>query len=105
MALVAEQRDAANGERQILAVGRMTKIFGANEAEVAVLVSDNWHGRGLGTELLSRLLKVGADEGLARLSADILPDNREIMRVCEKLGFKLKHSLEDEVVKAEFTVA
>jgi hypothetical protein len=26
------------------------------------------------------------------------------MRVCEKLGFTLKHSLDDEVVRAEFTV-
>jgi acetyltransferase len=38
------------------------------------------------------------------LTADILPDNREVMRVCEKLGFTLKHSLDDEVVRAEFTV-
>ena len=34
--------------------------------------------------------------------ADILPDNRDVMRICEKLGFRMKHSLEDEVVKAEF---
>jgi hypothetical protein len=26
------------------------------------------------------------------------------MRVCEKLGFTLKHSLDDEVVRAEFTL-
>jgi len=25
-----------------------------------------------------------------------------VMRICEKLGFTLRHSLEDEVVKAEF---
>jgi hypothetical protein len=24
------------------------------------------------------------------------------MRICEKLGFSLKHSVEDEVIKAEF---
>jgi len=24
------------------------------------------------------------------------------MRICEKLGFSLRHSLEDEVVRAEF---
>jgi acetyltransferase len=45
---------------------------------------------------------VGADEKISRLKADILPDNRDIMRICEKLGFSLRHSLEDEVVKAEF---
>jgi len=96
MALVAEYKG------EILGVGRMMKVHGANEAEVAVLISDKWQGRGLGKELLARLLIVGRDEKLTKLTADILPDNREVMRICEKLGFTLKHSLDDEVVKAEF---
>jgi acetyltransferase len=104
MALVVEFVDPATGEREILGVGRLTKIHGANEAEVAVLVSDNFQGRGLGKELLARLLIVGADEKLTRLTADILPDNRAVMRICEKLGFRLEHSLEDQVVKAEFAL-
>ena len=90
------------GESEILGVGRLMKIHGSSEAEVAVLISDKWQGRGLGKELLARLLIVGADEKLSKLTADILPDNREVMRVCEKLGFTLKHSLDDEVVRAEF---
>jgi hypothetical protein len=36
------------------------------------------------------------------LTADILPDKRDVMRICEKVGFMLRHSVEDEVVKAEF---
>ncbi len=99
MALVAQSAD-----HEILGVGRLTKIQGTDEAEVAVLISDKWQGRGLGKELLARLLVVGADEKLTRLIADILPDNRDVMRVCEKLGFALKHSLDDEVVHAEFTL-
>lgn len=102
MALVAERRNASTGESEILGVGRMSKVFGTNEAEIAVLVSDAWQGRGLGKELLARLLIVGADEKLDRLTADILPDNRDVQRLCEKLGFSLKHSLDDEVVRAEF---
>jgi hypothetical protein len=38
------------------------------------------------------------------LTADILPDNRDVMRICEKLGFALKHSLDDDVVHAEFKI-
>ena len=86
-------------------MGRLTKIHGTNEAEVAVLVSDRYQGRGLGKELLARLVKVGADEKLAKLVADILPDNRDVMRICEKLSFNLRHSLEDEVVKAEYPLS
>jgi acetyltransferase len=102
MALVAERRNPINGENEILGVARLTRVLGSNDAEVAVLVSDQFHGRGLGKELLARLVIVGGDEKLAALKADILPDNRDVMRVCEKLGFTLRHSVEDEVVKAEF---
>jgi acetyltransferase len=104
MALVAERRNPESGESEILGVSRAMKIHGTTEAEVAVLISDHWQGRGLGKELLARLLIVGADEKLSKLTADILPDNRGILRICEKLGFTLKHSLEDEVVHAEFTI-
>jgi acetyltransferase len=102
MAFVAERRDPETGAPEILGVSRMTKVHWANEAEVAVVVSDAWQGRGLGKELVSRLLLFGADEKLKRLTADILPENRSVMRVCEKLGFSLRHLLDEEVVKAEF---
>jgi acetyltransferase len=102
MAFVAERRNPESLVHEILAVSRMTKVHWANEAEVAVLVSDAWQGRGLGKELMARLLLFGADEKLERLTADILPENRSVMRVCEKLGFSLRHSLDEEVVKAEF---
>ena len=102
MALVAEHRSPETGEPEILGVGRLTKIHGTREAEVAVLISDQWQGRGLGKELLARLLVVGADERLTRLVADVLPDNRDVMRILEKLGFSLEHDLEAGVVHAEF---
>jgi acetyltransferase len=97
MAFVAE-----TAAHEILGVSRLTKVHWSREAEVAVIVSDAYQGRGLGKELLARLLLFGADEKLERLTAEILPENRSVMRVCEKLGFSLKHSLEDETVKAEF---
>ena len=53
IALVAELKPAKkNDGRKILGVGRLSKLHGVNEAEFAVLVSDDRHGLGLGTELL-----------------------------------------------------
>ena len=102
MALVAERRNPGTGEPEILGVSRLTKIHGAEAAEVAVVVSDQWHGRGLGKELMARLLIVAADDKVPALSANIMPENRDMLRVFEKLGFSLKHSMEDELVRAEF---
>ncbi|MBI3961307.1 MAG: GNAT family N-acetyltransferase, partial [Deinococcus sp.] len=101
MALVADHRDPQTGEHQILAVGRLSKLPGTNEAEFAILVSDQCQRCGLGTELLRRLVQVGRDERLQRIGADILLDNIAMQRVCEKLGFSLHHDPEDGIVRAE----
>jgi len=100
MALVAETDD------NIIGVGRLTKQPGRNEAEFAMLVIDKYQGEGIGTELLRRLVRVGEDEGLDRITADILRQNRAMQRVCEKLGFKIIHSEDpaEEMVKAVKTL-
>ncbi|WP_422927958.1 bifunctional acetate--CoA ligase family protein/GNAT family N-acetyltransferase [Singulisphaera sp. PoT] len=100
MALVADGKDPATGTNAILGVGRLSKLHGQDEAEFAMLVSDGFQGRGLGSEFLRRLIQIGRDEKLSRISADILPENREMQAVCRKLGFHLAHEPGDGVVKA-----
>jgi acetyltransferase len=100
MALVADRADARTGGHAVVAVGRLIKQHGVREAEFALLVSDRFQGQGLGTELLRSLLRVARDEKLARVTADILPENRAMQRTCERLGFRLAHSAADRLVKA-----
>jgi acetyltransferase len=92
MALVADLRDRTTGEHRIMAVGRLTKLHGKDEAEVAVLVADQCQRRGLGTELLSKLIQVARDEKLRRISASMLADNAGMQAIFRKLGFRLHHS-------------
>ena len=99
MALVAE-RPTAEGENQIIGVGRLTKQPGRDEAEFAMLVTDEYQGEGIGTELLRRLVEVGDAEGLDRITADILQQNHAMQRVCEKLGFDLVRGNGQDMVKA-----
>ncbi len=89
IALVAEHTEPATRERAILAVGRLSKLHGSNEARFAILVGDPYQRQGLGTELLRRLLAIGRDERLERISAAILPENREIQTVARRLGYQL----------------
>jgi len=100
MALVVDGEDPQTHERRILGVGRLTMSRGGNEAEFALLVSDLYQRRGLGTELMRRLLEIGRHEKLARITADILSENREMQHICEKLGFKLTRTADDPTVKA-----
>jgi acetyltransferase len=100
MVLVADRGSPQTGEREVIAVGRLTKVRGTNEAEFALLVSDRFQGLGLGTTLLERLLQIGRIEKIERISGDILPDNLEMRRVCEKVGFHLTHRVGDLVIRA-----
>jgi acetyltransferase len=95
MVLVAERSDPASGKREIIGVGNLIKIPGGSDGEFAAVVSDSSQGQGLGTELLRRLMAIGRDEGLERVVADVLPENRDMQRVFQKLGFRFKHSLGD----------
>jgi len=70
-------------------VGRLSAI-NRHEAEAAVLVSDRWQGRGLGTELLSRVVQTARSEGFRRISGEILRDNLPIQAIFKKFGFRLQ---------------
>ena len=90
IALVAEHTDPATGERRIMAVGRLNKLHGKNEAEVAVLVSDHYQGLGLGNELLRRAIQIARDEKLSEVSAEILPDNIAMQVIMKHHGFRVR---------------
>jgi acetyltransferase len=90
MALVAERTDPLTGERRIMAVGRLNKLHSRNEAEVAVLVSDQYQKLGLGNELLRRVLQIARDEKLSQVSAEMLPDNIGMQIIMKRFGFRIR---------------
>ncbi len=104
MALVVEIKDAASGEVKILGVGRLRKIPGSNDGEFATLVSDEFQGQGLGTELIRRLVEVGRQEKLGKIIGDVLQDNVVMRRVCEKLGFTITGEPDEQAMKAVLTL-
>lgn len=89
IAQVIEYRDPATKELEVLGVGRLSKAHGHNEAQFAMVISDKWQGRGLGSGLLKKLVEIGRAEKLDRISAHMLPDNREMQRVAKEAGFEV----------------
>ena len=77
-------------------------MHGANEAEFALLVTDRCQKQGFGTELLKRLVQIGRDEKLTRITAIIMADNHAMQHVSRKVGFKLKHGPESHDFLAEY---
>ena len=100
MALVAQYQHPQSSDQEIIGVGRLSKVRGTSEAEFALLVSDRFQRRGLGAILLQRLIQIGQDEKVERITGDILPENNGMQRLCEKLGFRLVQTQGDPIIKA-----
>ena len=89
MALVAERAES-EARSEIIAIGRLIKTHGIDEAEFAIIVADAWQGRGLGSALLKLLVEVARAENLRRVTGRILADNTTMMEVSRRIGFTLQ---------------
>lgn len=103
IALVADYEDE-QGNHQILGVARLSQIKGTNSAEFGMLISDQYQHQGLGTEFLRQLLHIGKQEQLEAIIAYILPENRPMQRICQRLGFEVRKDPEEGMMIAEIVL-
>ena len=85
-----------------MALARLSKLHGTNEAEFTLIVSDSYHPRGLATELLRRMLQIGQEEKLQAIVGYILTSNYKMHSLCKKLGFELQPDRGEGRFKAFF---
>ncbi len=86
LALVVEAEE--KGERAIVAVGRLSKFRGEDEeARISLLISDNYQGKGLGLELVNRLIDAARQEKIKRIVAVMSPENDAMQKLCQMTGF------------------
>ena len=98
MALVAEC--TTGGSAEIVAVARSGKLHGRNEAEVAILVQDDFQRRGLGGALVQRLVDIAREENVARVIAFMLAENLGMQRIAVKAGFVLDRASDPQMFVA-----
>ena len=79
----------------------MSKIQSSGMAEFAVVVTDKWQNKGLGSELTKRVIDIAKNEQLNHLVAYTLLENREMQHMCKKLGFEVHHSPGDSECSIE----
>ena len=100
MARVADAKNPETGENEIIAMGRLIRVYNKDEVEFSLEVRDAFQRRGLRTELLSRLVAIGRDEQIGCVSAVVLPYNHGMLRICEKLGFHTYYAEADRLIHA-----
>jgi acetyltransferase len=86
VALVIEIEE--KGEREIIGVGRLSRIRGEDEeARLSLLVSDKYQGEGIGRELVRRLIVAAKHEKIKRIIAIMSRENEAMQKLCRKVGF------------------
>jgi len=99
IALVVD-RERPGGGHEILGIGRLSRTIEAGEADFAILISDEWQRQGLGTELMTKLVRIAEEEGLNRLSGSVMSGNSGMQKICRTAGLQL-HRLPDGDYQAD----
>jgi acyl-CoA synthetase (NDP forming)/GNAT superfamily N-acetyltransferase len=76
-----------------------------DEAEVALLVDDDHQGLGIGTLLLEALAVHATANGVARLVAEVLPNNTHMLNVFRSAGFAARTRYSDGTVHVDLPLA
>jgi acetyltransferase len=97
MAIIAEYNQ--DGKRRNVGVGRLIIEPERKRGEFAVLVADDFQGKGLGTKLTDMLIEVALEKGLDSIYGIVLPENTKMIGLCKKLGFDIKYGTDEVYVE------
>ncbi|GKS91512.1 bifunctional acetate--CoA ligase family protein/GNAT family N-acetyltransferase [Acidovorax sp. SUPP2539] len=97
MALVAVYRERSAGEdgeiigtERIVGVSRYVTNPDQSSCEFALVVADDFNGRGLGSRLMLSIMDVARDRGLSEVDGLVLANNPSMLKLMRRLGFEVK---------------
>ena len=102
--IIEETKKKEEIQNEIIGAIRIIKLHGTKEAEFGMTIVDGYQGEGLGFKLLKRAIEVCRSEGIELLTADILPENMAMRKICQKLGFIMEHNPNEGTVKASLYI-
>ncbi len=92
IAIVAQLDD-----NRLIGVVRLILDAEAKKGEFAVMVTDSWHGQGLGSKMMDYIIGIGRDLKLETIYSDVSPENIKMLNLCGKKGFTAKSTDEYSV--------
>jgi acetyltransferase len=94
MALIAVPEK--NGEPDsIVGVARYVRNADPGDAEFAIVIADRWNGRGLASQLMTRLMECARESGVRELSGMVLANNAPMLALMRRLGFAISSVADD----------
>jgi len=95
IAIVAEMN--RDGKRMLLGIGRLIADPDHKEVEYAVLISDAWQKKELGSIITDYCLEIAGKWNLKRIVAQTTTDNSRMISVFRKRGFKITFGADSTV--------
>ena len=91
---VDEEGEVSHKER-IIGVSRYVTNPDHTSCEFALLVADDFAGKGLGSRLMHSIMEVARDRGLAEIQGLVLANNPTMLKLMRRLGFEVRAFDED----------
>ena len=88
MAIIAEVKKR-KGKKEIIAVARIVNDK-KKSVEFAVIISDNWQDKKLGTVLTDYMIWIANDMNFKSIYAYVMLSNTAMLEILRRRGFKLK---------------
>ncbi|HMO49133.1 MAG TPA: bifunctional acetate--CoA ligase family protein/GNAT family N-acetyltransferase [Rubrivivax sp.] len=102
MALVAVHKQRQSNEdgeitetECMIGVSRYITNPDQSSCEFALLVADDYAGKGLGSRLMESIMDVARDKGLSEVIGLVLTNNSPMLKLMRRLGFQVKRDAED----------
>jgi acetyltransferase len=77
-------------DQELIGVSRYARTAGTDQAECAIVVTDAWHGRGVGTELMRSLGVAARRSGIRTLVGASLAENQRIHAWARRFGYDVR---------------
>jgi RimJ/RimL family protein N-acetyltransferase len=78
---------------------------GTRHAEVAFLVADEFQGQGIAGLLLNHLAAIARRQGLASFEAEVLPNNKAMLRVFARSGLPMSRTRGEDAIQIRLSLA
>jgi acetyltransferase len=91
VAVLKERSAAADGEitetERIVGVSRYITNPDQSSCEFALVVADDFNGKGLGSRLMLSIMDVAREKGLSEMDGLVLANNPGMLRLMKSLGY------------------
>jgi acetyltransferase len=99
VAVVKERTASAEGHitetERIVGVSRYVTNPDQSSCEFALVVADDFNGKGMGSRLMESIMDVARDKGLAEIEGLVLANNTGMLKLMRGLGYQVKSYAED----------